>query len=212
MSKISLLFLVTLSIIVDAGASHQQNGTLKGKVEDEKGKPLGGAEVRIMNSRDRSVRETRTDQSGRYSFEVEPGDYTVSIDAEGYQGGTLVAMQQVEEGKETEVKTMRLPKARRTSLVRGVVFDTQGLGLPGAKVKLQRVPTEEEEKERKRIDSYTRDYVTNSRGEFAFRLPPARARYRLTAMLRGYTSDSKIVEVGESEAVPVALTLEPVKN
>lgn len=211
MLKLSLL-LVTLSIVASAGASHQQNGILKGKVEDEKGKALGGAEVRIMNSRTRSVKETRTDLSGGYSFEVEPGDYTVSIDAEGYQGGTLVAMQQVEEGKETEVSTMRLPKAKRTSLVRGVVFDTRGLGVPGAKVKLERVPTEEEEKERKRIGSYRRDYVTNSRGEFAFRLPPLRARYRLTAILAGYTTDSKIVDVGENEAVPVALTLEPVKN
>jgi hypothetical protein len=207
-----LVSAVMLSLVISVLPGQAQTGTLKGKVENEKGKPISGVEVRVMNSRNRSIKETRTDEEGAYKFEVEPGDYTVSFDAEGYQGGTLVAMQQVEEAKETEVNTIRLQKAKRTSLVRGVVFDTRGFGIAGAKVKLERIPTEDEERERKKIGSLTRDYTTNSRGEFAFRLPPNRARYRLTAILSGFKSDSKVVEVAESEAVPVSLTLEPLKK
>ena len=86
------------------------------------------------------------------------------------------------------------------------------MSLAGARVKLVRVPTEDEEKDKKRIDSLTRDYTTNNHGEFAFRLPATRARYRLTASLDGFKSDTKIVDVSENEAVPLAFSLEPVKK
>jgi hypothetical protein len=212
MKRVLIITLVVLCSTATAFAVQQKTGTLKGKIENEKGKPIAEADVRAMSSRTRSVKEAKTDQSGSYALELEPDDYTVSFDAEGYTGGTLRDMQQVEEGKTTEVKTMRLVKAKRTSLIRGAVFDTRGLSLAGARVKLVRVPTEDEEKDKKRIDSLTRDYTTNNHGEFAFRLPATRARYRLTASLDGFKSDTKIVDVSENEAVPLAFSLEPVKK
>jgi hypothetical protein len=212
MKRVLIIALVVLCSAAAAFALQQKTGTLKGKIENEKGKPIADADVRAVSSRTRSVKEAKTDQSGGYSLELEPDDYTVSFDAEGYAGGTMRDMQQVEEGKTTEVKTMRLAKAKRTSLIRGAVFDTRGLSLAGARVKLVRVPTEDEEKDKRRIDSLTRDYTTNSHGEFAFRLPAARARYRLTASLDGFKSDTKVVDVSENEAVPLAFSLEPVKK
>jgi hypothetical protein len=80
------------------------------------------------------------------------------------------------------------------------------------RVRLVRVPNEEEAKDKKKIESFSRDYITNSRGEFAFRVPPSRARYQLTATLGGYKSETKTVEVNEDEAVPLAFNLEPVKK
>jgi carboxypeptidase family protein len=122
-------------------------------------------------------------------------------------------MQQVEEGKETSVKTIRLGKAgHKTSLIRGAVFDRNGASLGGAVLKLVRVPTEEEAKEHKHIESVSMSYTTNHHGEFAFRVPAARARYRITAMLTGYKTELKTVDVTESEAVPLAFSLEPVKR
>ncbi|MGH9759984.1 MAG: carboxypeptidase-like regulatory domain-containing protein, partial [Blastocatellia bacterium] len=50
-------------------------GTLKGKVQNEKGKPLADAEVTITDTRDRSVKTTRTNASGDYSFETQPDEY-----------------------------------------------------------------------------------------------------------------------------------------
>ena len=193
-------------------AGQQRAGTLKGKIENEKGKPIPGAEVRAMGTRARTTKETTTDQSGNYSFELEPDEYVVSFDAEGFQGGTLREMHQVEEGKETEIKTIQLQRARKTSLVRSAVFDSRGASLSGVRVKLMRIPSVEQEKEGKRVQSLTREYTTNSRGEFAFRLPSLKARYQLTATLEGYKPEKKVVEVDENEAAPVAFSLEPVKN
>lgn len=204
--------LVVLCSLAASVAAGQKVGTLKGKIESDKGKPIAGAEVRVMSSRTRAVKDTTTDQSGNYSFELEPDDYTVSFDAEGFQGGTLVQMQQVEEGKATSVKTIRLQKAQRTSLIRGAVFDSSGSSLAGARIKLVRIPTDQEAKEKKKIESISRDYVANSRGEFAFRLPSMRARYQLTAMLSGYKPETKVVDVNEGESAPVAFSLEQVKE
>jgi hypothetical protein len=210
--RVFAVALAVLCLLVGALAAGQKTGTLKGKIEGEKGKPIAGAQVRVMSSRDRSIKETATDIAGEYSFELEPDDYSVSFDAEGYQGGTMVQMQQVEAGKETRVKTVQLPKASRTSLIRGAVFDAGGLSIAGARVKLVRVATDEEGKERKKVESFSRDYTTNSKGEFAFRLPSKRARYQLTAMHGGYKPETKTVDVNEGEAAPVAFNLEPLKK
>jgi hypothetical protein len=191
----------------------QKTGVLKGKIVNEKGKPIAGAEVRAMRGRDRFVKATKSDQAGNYSLELEPDDYTVSFDAEGYQGGSLVQMQQVEEGQETTVKTIRLEKVRhRTSLVRGAAFDLNGVSLAGVSLKLVRVPTEEEEKEHKRAHSLSLTYTTNNHGEFAFRVPSERARYRVTASASGYKTQTKQIDMNESESAPLAFSLEPVKK
>lgn len=199
--------------LIAAFAAPQGAGTLKGRIENEKGKPIAGAEVRAMRNRDRSLKETKTDEAGSFSFELVADDYTVSFDAEGYQGGTLVQMQQVEEGKETTVKTIRLLKAgHRTSLIRGAVFDFQGASLAGVHLKLVRVLTEEEVKDNKRVRSFSLSYTSNNRGEFAFRVPAERARYQITATRDGYKLETKLVDVIESEAVPLSFSLEPVKK
>jgi protocatechuate 3,4-dioxygenase beta subunit len=212
MKKLPVVCIWVILIAMAAAGSQQKTGTLKGKIEDEKGKPIAGAEVRIMSSRDRSVSETKTDASGTYSFEVAADEYTISFQAEGYQEGSLQEMQQVEEGKETRVKTIRLPKATHTSLIRGSVFDSEGRSISGARIKLVRIPTDAEQKEGKHFKGLSRDYISNNHGEFAFRLPSARARYRITAAAPGYRPDTKEVDVNEREAVPVAMTLLPLKK
>ena len=205
--------LILFCSLAAAFAGPQKTGTLKGRIENEKGKPIPAAEVRAMRSRDRSVKETKTDEAGNYSFELAPDDYTVSFDAEGYQGGTLVQMQQVEEGKETAVRTIRLGKvSHRTSLIRGAVFDEKGGSLAGVNLKLSRVSTADEEKDHKRVPAVSLSYTSNSHGEFAFRVPAARARYQVTARLSGYKPETKVVDVNDSEAVPLAFSLEPVKK
>lgn len=213
MHRVFISALIGLCSLIAAFGAPQSVGSLKGRIETEKGKPIAGAEVRAMRSRDRSLKETKTDEAGNFSFELLPDDYTVSFDAEGYQGGTLVQMQQVEEGKETTVKTIRLSKvSHQTSLIRGAVFDSQGASLAGVHLKLARVPTSDEEKERKRVGSFSLSYTSNSHGEFAFRVPAARARYKITATLHGYNLETKLVDVNESESVPLSFSLEPVKK
>jgi hypothetical protein len=55
-------------------------------------------------------------------------------------------------------------------------------------------------------------YTTNSHGEFAFRVPSVRARYRVTATLNGYKLETRFVDVNENESVPLSFSLEPVKK
>lgn len=208
--KKTVYLMAFVMLCVAAAMAQQKTGTLKGKIEDEKGKPLADVEVRVMSSRSRTVKETTTDKDGNYTLELEPDSYTLSFDAEGYRGGTMTAMQQIEEGKENKVKTIKLLKGKRTSLVRGATFDINGHVLGGVRLKLVRVANEEELKDKKKIASLKMEYTTNNRGEFAFRLPPARARYQITAMLRGYKPQVKNVDVGEDEAVPLAFSLEPI--
>ena len=209
---INALILICAAAVIAFGRP-QGSGTLTGKIENEKGKPVAGAEVRALRSRDRSLKETKTDAEGKFAFELVPDDYTVSFDADGYQGGTLVQMQQVEEGKETVVKTIRLSKAtRRTSLIRGAVFDSVGASLAGVNLKLVRVPTADEDKEHRKVDSLSMSYTTNSHGEFAFRVPSVRARYRVSATLNGYKQETKFIDVNENESVPLSFSLEPVKK
>ncbi len=210
--KKTVFLTMFLMLCTFAAMAQQKTGTLKGRIEDEKGKPIADAEVRVMSSRTRNTKETTTDKDGNYTLELAPDDYTLSFDAEGYKGGTMTQMQQVEEGKESQVKTIKLFKGRRTSLLRGAVFNANGFSLPGVRVKLVRVANEEEAKDKKKVDSFKMDYITNSRGEFAFRLPPVRARYQVTAVVSGYKPQVKTVDVGEDEAVPLAFSLEPVQE
>jgi hypothetical protein len=210
MMKKTVYLVAFVMLCVVTAMAQQKTGTLKGRIEDEKGKPLADVEVRVMSSRSRNVKETTTDKDGNYTLELEPDSYTLSFDAEGYRGGTMTEMQQIEEGKENKVKTIKLLKGKRTSLVRGATFDVNGHVLAGVRLKLVRVANEEELKEKKKIDSLKMEYTTNNRGEFAFRLPPARARYQITAILRGYKPQVKNVDVGEDEAVPLAFSLEPI--
>lgn len=213
MKKLVYALILLCFVSVTFAAAQVKMGTLKGKIENEKGKPIAGAEVRALRSRNRSIKETKTDQAGNYSFELEPDDYTISFDAEGFQGGNLVQMQQVEESQETVVKTIRLEKVgHRTSLIRGAVFDSSGASLAGAHLKLVRVPTDEEAQDHKRIPSVSMSYTSNSHGEFAFRVPTARARYQVTASLHEYKPQSKTVDVTGSEAIPLAFSLDPVKK
>jgi hypothetical protein len=212
MMKKTVFLTMFLMLCTFAAMAQQKTGTLKGRIEDEKGKPIADAEVRVMSSRTRNTKETTTDKDGNYTLELAPDDYTLSFDAEGYKGGTMTQMQQVEEGKESQVKTIKLFKGRRTSLLRGAVFNANGFSLPGVRVKLVRVANEEEAKDKKKVDSFKMDYITNSRGEFAFRLPPVRARYQVTAVVSGYKPQVKTVDVGEDEAVPLAFSLEPVQE
>jgi hypothetical protein len=213
MNRLFISALFVFCSLIAALAIPQKAGTLKGRIENEKGVPIAGAEVRAMRSRDRSLRETKTDAAGNYSLELDPDDYTVSFDAEDYQGGTLVQMQQVEDGKETTVKTIRLAKvSHRTSLIRGAVFESRGASLAGVRLKLVRVPTAGEDKEHKHVPSLSMSYTSNSHGEFAFRVPAARARYEVTARRFGFKPETKLVDVNEGESVPLAFTLEPVKK
>jgi hypothetical protein len=115
-------------------------------------------------------------------------------------------------GKETTVKTIRLSKAGHRTRLFAEPSLIRWRFAGRCHLKLERVATEEEEKDRKRFKSFSLSYTSNNRGEFAFRVPAARARYQITATLHGYKLEKKVVDVSESEAIPLSFSLEPVKK
>lgn len=81
-----LVLVATLAALVPAAAAGQSlAGTLSGQVIDVSGSPVPGAALTIADRRSGLVRETFTDESGRYRFDgLPPGAYTVSVALEGF--------------------------------------------------------------------------------------------------------------------------------
>lgn len=107
----------------------------------------------------------------------------------------LVSLGLLWAGKKKEPKA-----AAAYSVVAGTVFRDTGFALPGAEVNLW--PADAEGKKIKKLT-----FTTNTRGEFAFRVPAVRASYNLSAAAKGYQSQKKTVEVQPEERVDATFSL-----
>ena len=91
-------------------------------------------------------------------------------------------------------------KAEPYALVRGSVFLESGRVQPGAKVVISA-----KDKPGKKLQ----EQISNSQGEFAFRVPPGPASYLLTATLKGFEPAIKEVDVVGQEQINKTLLLAP---
>ena len=82
------------------------------------------------------------------------------------------------------------------------MFRDSGFALPGADVVLRADP-ESGERPAKPLQRA----VSDARGEFAFRVPPAPMRYRVTASAKGFEAQDKEVFIQGEERMDVTLTL-----
>src|SRR5215475_1603525 len=87
------------------------------------------------------------------------------------------------------------------AVVAGTVFRDPGFALPDAKVALM---LQAEPKPKK-----LQEYVTNHRGEFAFRVPAKEATYVLRASLKGYRPEEKEAKISGEEHIDVNIVLTP---
>jgi hypothetical protein len=85
------------------------------------------------------------------------------------------------------------------AVVAGTVFRESGFSLPGATVMLA---VKDAPKKSKKLQS-----VSDSRGEFAFRVPPGAATYVVGASLKGFQPVEKEASVSGEERVEVTLVL-----
>jgi hypothetical protein len=88
------------------------------------------------------------------------------------------------------------------AVVAGTVFRENGFSLPGAEVTLAVKQAPGVSKKTKKLQS-----VSDSRGEFAFRVPPGAATYVVKASLKGFQSVEKEASVSSEERVEVTLVL-----
>jgi hypothetical protein len=98
-------------------------------------------------------------------------------------------------GKKTEPESY--------ALVSGTVFRDPGFALPNVTVTLTPNPPHEASPGKIR----KLQTVSNSRGEFVFRVPPTTMRYTVRAVAKGYREEEKSVEVQGETRVEVTLSL-----
>jgi len=198
---IGALVLAT-SLIAQANG---QSGILKGKVKELNGKALEGVTIRATNAKDSEDKhETKSDGKGDFEFTSLPaGQYSLSFEKQGYKSFNTRKLEI------TPGETIKLRSAielRREgdpyAVIRGAVFHGPGYTLPNATVTIERIDGGRK---------FKQETVSQDGGEFAFRLRAEKAKYRLTAVARGFQPASMEIEIEGDEARNVALTLQQAK-
>jgi hypothetical protein len=202
---LSLSVLATPAIAQKKSKGKQQptTGGISGRVRVDAGASAAGISVEVRQGESR-VAETTTNSKGEFEFQgLAPGSYGLTLRKSGLQVGRMEGVN-VRAGKNVSLKDhLFLPADEGAlALLRGSVFDAAGRSFAGARVELSRV---EADGSLRKLDSR----VANVAGSFAFKLPPLRARYRLTAKADGMEATAQDVDVEGAAIYRAALTLKP---
>jgi hypothetical protein len=204
MTPMKTIFATLLLLILSVAclAQDKTTGAIKGKVRVEQGSP-GGVAVILLQG-DREVTRAATDKKGEFTIShVVPGVYGVKFRKPGLSVGSIDELE-VKAGKTRALHDLILGIDEGSiAFLRGSVFTESGRSVPGVRVELARILAENSVQ---KIDAR----VTGETGEFVFRLPPERAKYRVTAKAEGAPPISKDVEIDSAAVYRVALTLKPV--
>jgi hypothetical protein len=200
--KTTFATVLLLILSVACLAQDKMTGAIKGKVRVEQGSP-GGVAVILLQG-DREVTRAVTDKKGEFTIgHVVPGVYGVKFRKPGLSVGSIDGLE-VKAGKTRALHDLILGIDEGSlAFLRGSVFTESGRSVPGVRVELARILAENSVQ---KIDAR----VTGETGEFVFRLPPERAKYRVTAKAEGAQPISKDVEIDSAAVYRVALTLKPV--
>ena len=179
-------------------AQNKTTGAIKGKVRVERGSPSGVAAILLQG--DREVSRTLTDKRGDFTISrVVPGTYSVKFRKAGLSVGTVDDVT-VKAGQTRPLGDRLYLTIDEGSIafIRGSVFTEDGRSVPGVRVDLVRIISENSTQKKD-----TR--ITGETGEFVFRLPPDAARYRVILKADGTEPASKDVEVESAVVYRVAL-------
>jgi Carboxypeptidase regulatory-like domain len=206
-------FALSLSLFVagaaTAGAQKKQKnqtpttGGVSGRVRVDSGASASGVSVKVRRG-DEEVAQTTTNAKGEFEVQgLAPGSYGLTFRKAGLQVGKMEDVN-VRAGKTVSLKDrLFLPiDEGALALLRGSVFTVNGTSFVGARVELARV---EPDGSLKKLDAH----VSNSTGSFGFKLPPDRARYRLTVKADGAQPAIEDVDVDGPAIYRVAVTLNP---
>jgi hypothetical protein len=199
---ISTLFLMSLFALGVAAQKNKTTGSIRGKVKAESGSAEG---VRVTARQgEREAAAVATDRKGQFEIAgLAPGRYSITFRKPGLSLAEIKDFEVVA-GKARSLSGDLVLPVDEGSLVfiKGSVFNEEGFSLRGAQIELARIGSDGMTK---KIDGR----VTTRSGDFAFRLPPQAARYRVTAKMDGMAVASKDVEVDGAAVYRVALTLKP---
>lgn len=204
LKTIGTLFLMTLFAFGSAAPAQKNKttGSIKGKVKTESGSAEG---VRVVvRQGEREAASAATDRKGNFELAgLAPGRYNITFRKPGLSVAEIKDFEVVA-GKTRSLGGDLVLPVDEGSLVfiKGSVFNEEGFSLQGAQIELARVGADGAAK---KIDGR----MTTRSGDFAFRLPPETARYRVTARMDGREAASKDVEVEGAAVYRVALSLKP---
>src|SRR6185503_13412888 len=91
-----VFLLLALAVIPTFADDH---GSLQGKVVDDKGKGVNGAQVRIEREGAQPVMVTTNNKGEFKATDLAAGEYLVGVDAEGFKSSELIKKQKVAAGK-----------------------------------------------------------------------------------------------------------------
>lgn len=93
------------------------------------------------------------------------------------------------------------------AVIGGTVFHENGRSLPGARVVVTPLPEEGSKKVTARMEA-----TSDSRGEFAIRVPAGAARYNVRVEARGFEPAEKQVQVEWDQRVDLVFRLQPLEE
>jgi carboxypeptidase family protein len=192
---------ICLFLLAQAGAQ-TTTGTVKGKVKEQNGKALEGVLVQATSAADKAqMRETKSDKNGDFEITgLQPGDYSLSFEKQGFK---KFSTRKLELAAGETLKLSRTIELRREgepyALIRGAVLYGQGFTLPNALVTIERIDGGKK---------FKLETISREAGEFAFRLKPEKAKYRISASGRGFQTSSIEVEIESDELRNVVVTLQ----
>jgi hypothetical protein len=163
----------------------QGTGTLKGKVRTTEGKALSDVLITAKKD-DKEIKSTKTNSKGEFSMTLDEGKYNLVFTKKGYSLGILYNVAVVK-NKTTDLGDRLILNIDQGTLViiKGSVFNADGLSIPEAKVEIERISSDGTTK---KLDST----YTNISGEFTFKFPEEPARFRVTATKDGISSSKEI--------------------
>lgn len=189
---------------IGVAQSTKDTGGVKGKVRaSANGKAVAGATVTVQDG-EREVATATTNDKGDFVLNNLPiGTYTLTFRKPGLRVGSIPNVA-VRKGKIVSLRdTLELPVDEGTlAFVRGSVFNEAGRSVPGVRVEIARV---EGEGNARRLTTG----VTGLTGEFAFRLSPDPATYRVTIKANGAETETKDVTIESAAIYRIAFTLRP---
>lgn len=195
------VFSVALFLLLFCGVAFAQDtGSVKGKVRTTSGD--GIAEVTITaRQKGEDIKSVTSDAKGNFVITgLKSGLYNLVFSKNGYGQGVLYNIE-VKNKKETDLGSRLILTVDQGTLVliKGSVFNQDGVSLFGAKVEIERINADGSTKKLNTV------YSSES-GEFTFRFPKGAAKFRITASAKG-VSASKDVEVDDAAIYRLALTL-----
>lgn len=197
------IFAATLLLLLSVACLAQDKTTavVKGKVRVEQGSPSGVAVILFQGEQE--ITRSATDKKGEFTIaHVNPGSYTVTFRKPGLAVGSIPNLD-LKAGQKRVLHDLVLGiDDGSIAFLRGSVFTESGRSVPGVRVELARIVSENSVQ---KMDAR----VTGETGEFVFRLSPETARYRITVKAEGAEPVSKDVEVDSAAVYRVSLTLKP---